>query len=60
MSKIVNLRTTKKNRERDAKRREADANARKFGRSKAQRELEMLEAEKSARDIDGHKRDSTK
>ncbi len=40
MTKIVSLNKTKKDRERTAKKAEADVNARKFGRTKAERMAE--------------------
>ena len=57
MSKVVSLSKARKSRARDAARREADANAVKFGRTKAEKTKDRAEAEKSARDLDGHKRE---
>lgn len=57
MAKVVNLTQARKARDRAAKRAEADANAAKFGRSKAQRALEEAEAEKARAALDAHKRD---
>ncbi len=48
MAEVVNLRQARK---------QADGNAAKFGRSKAERDLERAQAEKAARDLDAHKRD---
>lgn len=56
MAEIVNLRQAKKQAARKAARSVADANAAKFGRTKVEREVEKARAEKSARDLDGHKR----
>ncbi|PTE16086.1 DUF4169 family protein [Pseudogemmobacter blasticus] len=58
MAEIVNLRSAKKQAARKAARAKGDENAAKFGRSKAERELEKARAEKAARDHDGHRRDT--
>lgn len=55
--KIVNLRQAKKRRTHEDKAREADANAVQYGQKKAATDLAKARAEKSARDLDGHKRD---
>ena len=57
MGEVVNLNRAKKQATRKAARSAADANSAKFGRTKAQRELEKSQAEKVARDLDGHRRD---
>lgn len=57
MAEIVNLRTVKKQAARVAARAKADENAAKFGRTKAERELQKATAEKAARDLAAHKRD---
>lgn len=57
MSKITNLNQTRKARARADKRTKADANAAKFGRTKAEKRLEDTRAARAARDLDGHKRD---
>lgn len=57
MGEVVNLNKARKARERAAKRAEADANAAKFGRSKAEKDLNTARGEKSARDHDAHRRD---
>lgn len=54
---VVNLRQARKARKRAEKRRDADANAAKFGRTKAEVRKERTEAEKAARDLDGHRRE---
>ena len=36
---------------------QADANAAKFGQTKAERDLAQARAEKAARDLDAHQRD---
>ena len=58
MAEIVNLRTKRKEAARKAARAQGDTNAAKFGRSKAERDLERAQAEKAARDLDAHKRDT--
>ena len=57
MAEVVNLRTVKKQAARKAARAQADENAAKFGRTKAERDLQQAQAEKSARDHAAHKRD---
>ena len=58
MTEIVNLNRFRKERARAARRAEGDANAAKFGRTKAERDLDTARAEKSARDHAGHARDA--
>ncbi|WP_431300301.1 DUF4169 family protein [Tabrizicola sp. BL-A-41-H6] len=58
MAEVVNLRQVKKQAARKAARVEADANAAKFGRTKAEREVEAARAAKAARDLDGHLRET--
>lgn len=53
MSKVTNLNQFRKTKARAEKRAEADANAVKFGRTKAQRDLEKARAAKARRDLDG-------
>lgn len=57
MAEVINLRQAKKQAARQAARAEADANAAKFGRTKAEREVEKARTEKAVRDLDGHRRD---
>lgn len=57
MGKPVNLNRFRKQKARDDKRSRADENSVKFGRSKAERQLDRSRAEKARRDIDGHKID---
>ena len=57
IAKVVNLTRARKARARDDKRARADANAAKFGRSKAEREGAAKDAEKAARHLDAHKRE---
>ena len=58
MAEIVNLNRFRKERARAARRAEGDANAAKFGRTKAERDLDTARAEKSARDHAGHARET--
>ena len=57
MAEIVNLRAVRKTRDRQAARAKGDENAAKFGRSKAEKDLEKAQAEKTRRDLDGHERE---
>lgn len=57
MAKIVNLNKTRKARAKADKRRQADANAVAFGRSKVEKAHARAQIEKAGRDLDGHKRD---
>ena len=57
MTNVTNLNRFRKQKARDEKRAEADANAVKHGRTKAQKSLEDARAEKAARSLDGHRRD---
>ncbi|GKY89811.1 DUF4169 family protein [Sinisalibacter aestuarii] len=54
MSKVTNLNRFRKQKARADKARKGDENAVKFGRSKAQKELERARAEKARRDHEGH------
>ncbi len=58
MAEVVNLRQAKKQAARKAACAEADANAAKFGRTKAEREAEAARAAKAARALDGHRRET--
>lgn len=57
MAEVVNLNRFRKEKARAEKRAEADANAAKHGRTRAEKALEKARAEKAARDLDGHERD---
>ncbi len=57
MAGVVNLNRFRKEKARAEKRAEADANAAKHGRTKAEKALDKARAEKAARDLDGHERD---
>lgn len=54
---IVNLRAARKSAARDAARREGDANAAKFGRSKAQKQAEAEDLARARRHLDQHRQD---
>ena len=56
MSNVTNLNRFRKHKARAEKRAEADANAVKFGRTGAQKNIERARAEKERRDLDGHER----
>lgn len=58
MAEIINLRQAKKQAARKAAKAQGDANAARFGRSKADKDLDRARADKAARDLDGHKRDT--
>ena len=55
--KVINLRAARKTAARDAARKQGDANAAKFGRSKVQKLAESDAAIRAARHLDGHRRD---
>lgn len=57
MAEIIRLRQARKQRTRAKKRAQADENAVKFGRTKAERSLEAARTDKAARLLDGHLRD---
>lgn len=54
---VINLNKVRKQRASKAKRAQADANSAKFGRTKADKKRDTAEADKAARDLDGHKRE---
>lgn len=54
MAEIINLNRFRKHKRRAEKRQEADENAVKFGRSKAEKELDQARQSKADRDLDGH------
>ena len=57
MAEIINLRLAKKQAARKAAKAQGDVNAARFGRSKADKDLDRARSEKAARDLDAHKRD---
>jgi len=58
MAEIVNLNRFRKQQARQTRRAEADANAAKFGRTRAERDLAEAQADKAARDLAAHRRDA--
>jgi Domain of unknown function (DUF4169) len=54
---VVNLNKARKAKDRMKDRNAADANAAKFGRSKAEKTRDAAEAEKARRDLDGHRKE---
>ncbi|MEM8775766.1 MAG: DUF4169 family protein [Pseudomonadota bacterium] len=57
MSQPVNLNRFRKAKARDEKRAKADENAVKFGRTKAQREVEEAERDAARKTLDAHRRE---
>ncbi|MGY6533378.1 DUF4169 family protein [Glycocaulis sp.] len=57
MSEIVNLRTARKRKAREAADKDAAANRAAFGQTKAEKLKRKTEADKAARELDGKKRD---
>jgi hypothetical protein len=57
MAEIVHLKSVRKARDAAEKKAAADANAAKFGRTKALKALEQARAEKALRDLDALKRE---
>ena len=57
MAEIVNLRRARKDKARQQRESEADANRRRFGRTKAEKANDKDAQERSRRDIDGKKID---
>ena len=55
--KIVNLNRVRKQRQRSLAAQMADENATKFGRTKAQKQLEKARADTAERDLDNHERE---
>lgn len=58
MAEIVNLKAARKQADRAKKRAQADANAAKFGRTKAERQIEEARAEAAVKALDAHRRES--
>lgn len=54
MAELINLRSVRKALDKASARVQADANAVKFGRSKADKTREAALLEKAKRDLDGH------
>ncbi|MBL8551100.1 MAG: DUF4169 family protein [Hyphomonadaceae bacterium] len=57
MAEIINLRQARKQRARAEAQKDAASNRAAHGRSKAERNLTDAQADKAAKDLDGHKRD---
>ena len=57
MAEIVNLRRARKDKARQQRESEADANRRRFGRTKAEKTADKDARERAERDIDGKKFD---
>lgn len=57
MTDPVNLNKFRKARDKAKKKASAAENREKFGRTKAERDLEAARAQKAARETDAHKRD---
>lgn len=57
MAEIVNLRRARKDKARQQRESEADANRRRFGRTKAEKAHDKDAQERSRREIDGKKID---
>jgi hypothetical protein len=57
MAEIVNLRLARKRKARTEKDAAAEANRRKFGQSRAEREKQAAERQLAERRIDGHQRE---
>ena len=58
MSEPVNLNRFRKEKARASKKARADENSVKYGRTKAEKQRDIQQSEKSIRDLDGHKRDT--
>ncbi len=58
MAEVVNLRTAKKQAARKAARAAGDVQAAKHGRTKAEKALAEARAEKAARDLEAHRRET--
>lgn len=58
MSTPINLNKVRKERNRAARKTQADENAIRFGQSKAQKDLLRAKTDKGARDLDAHKRET--
>jgi len=58
MSQPVNLNRFRKQKARADKKARADENAVRFGRTRAEKELDTSRTDKARRDLDGHKRET--
>jgi hypothetical protein len=57
MSSLTNLNKARKDRQRDAKKRDANAHSAKFGRSSAEKQALAAKLSKASKALDGHKID---
>ncbi|WP_058247021.1 DUF4169 family protein [Tropicibacter naphthalenivorans] len=57
MSNVVNLNKFRKQKAKGDRRQQADENAVKHGRTKAERDLDKARDAKAKRDLDGHERE---
>ena len=57
MAEIVNLRRARKDKARQQRESEAEANRRRFGRTKAEKAVSRLDAERARRSHEGAKRE---
>jgi len=57
MGEVFNLSKERKDRKRDAQKRDANAHSAKFGRTKAEKQAMVAKMAKAARALDGHKID---
>ena len=57
MAELINLNKARKAKQHDARKTQAQENRIKFGRSRSETAATRLEAARSARDLDGKKRD---
>lgn len=59
MTEPINLNRERKRRDRAARKKQADENAVKFGRTKGERMRDDHDADRAGRDHDGHRLDDT-
>ena len=57
MAEIVNLRAARKARARSDREAKAEANRRKFGRTKSEKQADAAEKDRAGRALDAHKRE---
>lgn len=57
MAEIINLRRSRKTKQRSEREKAAEANRRLFGRTRAEKDLEAARRERADKAIDAHKRD---
>ncbi|KMK67553.1 DUF4169 family protein [Puniceibacterium sp. IMCC21224] len=58
MSNLTNLNKARKDRKRDAEKRDANTHSAKFGRSKAEKQAMAAKLTKAAKALDGHQLDT--